>query len=52
MNFSIGKIFKGDKVLWIVLIFLSLISLLIVYSATGKLAYKVAGGNTGYYLFR
>ena len=52
MNFSFGKIFKGDRVLWIVLIFLSLISLLIVYSATGKLAYRVAGGNTGYYLIR
>lgn len=52
MNFSAGKIFKGDRVLWIVLIFLSLISLLIVYSATGKLAYRVAGGNTGYYLIR
>lgn len=52
MNFLIGKMFKGDKVLWIVLVFLSLISLLIVYSATGKLAYRVAGGNTGYYLIR
>ena len=40
MNFSVGKMFKGDKVLWIVLVFLSLISLLIVYSATGKLAYR------------
>lgn len=52
MNFSIGKIFKGDRTLWVVLIFLSLISLLIVYSATGKLAYREAGGNTGYYLLR
>jgi len=52
MSFSAGKIFKGDKVLWVVLIFLSLISLLIVYSATGKLAYTKAGGNTGYYLLR
>lgn len=52
MNFSVGNIFKGDKVLWIVLVFLSLISMLIVYSATGKLAYREAGGNTGYYLFR
>lgn len=52
MNFSAGKIFRGDRALWIVLIFLSLISLLIVYSATGKLAYRVAGGNTGYYLIR
>ena len=52
MNFSLGKIFKGDRVLWVVLIFLSLISLLIVYSATGRLAYREAGGNTGYFLIR
>ena len=52
MNFSIGKIVKGDKILWIVLILLSLVSLLIVYSATGKLAYKVADGDTVRYLVR
>jgi cell division protein FtsW len=46
------KIFKGDRTLWVVLIFLSLVSLVIVYSATGKLAYSKAGGNTGYYLIR
>jgi cell division protein FtsW len=52
MDFSIGKILKGDRILWVVLVFLSLISLLIVYSATGRLAYREAGGNTGYYLIR
>lgn len=52
MNFSLGNIVKGDRILWVVLVFLSLISLLIVYSATGKLAYREAGGNTGYYLVR
>lgn len=52
MNFSLGKILKGDRILWVVLVFLSLISLLIVYSATGRLAYREAGGNTGYYLIR
>jgi cell division protein FtsW len=46
------KIFKGDRTLWVVLILLSLVSLVIVYSATGKLAYSKAGGNTGYYLVR
>jgi len=48
----LAKIFKGDRTLWVVLIFLSLVSLVIVYSATGKLAYRVANGNTGYYLVR
>lgn len=48
----LAKIFKGDRTLWVVLIFLSLVSLVIVYSATGKLAYREANGNTMYYLIR
>ena len=52
MELSIGKIFKGDRVVWAVLILLSLLSLLIVYSATGALAYRVAGGKTWVYLVR
>ena len=49
---TLAKIVKGDRTLWIVLIFLSLVSLVIVYSATGKLAYREADGNTGYYLIK
>jgi len=49
---KLAKIFKGDLTLWVILIFLSLISLIIVYSATGKLAYREADGNTMYYLVR
>ncbi|HEX7585354.1 MAG TPA: FtsW/RodA/SpoVE family cell cycle protein [Prolixibacteraceae bacterium] len=49
---GLGKIFKGDRTLWVILIFLSLVSLVIVYSATGKLAYREANGNTLYYLIR
>ncbi len=52
MNLTIGKIFKGDRIIWLIMVFLSLISMLIVYSATGRLAYSEAGGNTGYYLLR
>lgn len=52
MEFSIGRIFKGDRVIWMVLMLLSLLSLLIVYSSTGALAYRVASGNTLYYLIR
>jgi cell division protein FtsW len=52
MAVKLAKIFKGDRTLWVVLIFLSLVSLVIVYSATGKLAYREAGGNTMYYLIR
>lgn len=43
---------KGDRVIWIVLFILTLVSLLIVYSATGSLAYRQRGGNTGYYLVK
>jgi cell division protein FtsW len=52
MELSILKYFKGDRVIWIILVFLSLLSLLIVYSATGALAYRVHGGNTMHYLVR
>ncbi|PIF02431.1 MAG: rod shape-determining protein RodA [Draconibacterium sp.] len=52
MNNTIVNIFRGDKVIWIVLFFLSALSLLIVYSSTGALAYREAGGNTLYYLTR
>ncbi|HAH23552.1 MAG TPA: hypothetical protein DCL77_07320 [Prolixibacteraceae bacterium] len=52
MATQLAKIFKGDRTLWVVLIFLSLVSLVIVYSATGKLAYREANGNTVYYLIR
>ena len=43
---------KGDKVIWIIILFLSLISLLVVYSSTGTLAYKVRGGNTSYFFLK
>jgi cell division protein FtsW len=43
---------KGDKVIWAVVILLSLISTLVVYSATGSLAYKYQSGNTEYYLLK
>ena len=49
MNKIFG-ILKGDRGIWIVLIFLSLFSLLVVYSATGSLAYRQMNGNTFYYL--
>jgi len=52
MEISILKYFKGDRVIWIILMFLSLMSLMIVYSATGALAYREHSGNTIYYLIR
>ena len=43
---------RGDKVIWIIVILLSVFSLLAVYSSTGLLAYKKQGGNTEYYLMK
>jgi cell division protein FtsW len=43
---------KGDRVIWSIVAFLVVISLLAVYSSTGSLAYKHNKGNTEYYLFR
>jgi cell division protein FtsW len=52
MELTFGKIFKGDRVIWMVLLLLSLMSLLIVYSATGALAYREAAGKTWFYLVK
>jgi len=43
---------RGDKYIWGIVILLSLISILVVYSATGSLAYKMSKGNTSFYLFK
>jgi len=43
---------KGDKLIWTLVIVLALISMLVVYSSTGLLAYKLNKGNTEVYLFK
>jgi len=43
---------RGDKYIWGIVILLALTSLLVVYSATGSLAYKMYKGNTEIYLFK
>lgn len=43
---------RGDRYIWGILLILSLISILVVYSATGSLAYKMNKGNTSMYLFK
>ncbi|MBP6871185.1 MAG: FtsW/RodA/SpoVE family cell cycle protein [Bacteroidales bacterium] len=47
-----NKHMKGDRVIWMVVILLSLLSLLAVYSSTGTLAYKYQEGNTIYYMVK
>lgn len=44
--------FKGDKVIWMIVVLLSLLSLLAVYSSIVTLAYKHHEGDTEYYLFK
>jgi len=43
---------KGDKVIWLIVLLLSVISLLTVYSSTVTLAYKFQQGNTFYYMIK
>lgn len=43
---------KGDKVIWAVMFFLSLLSVLVVYSAVVTLAHKFKQGNSEYYLLK
>jgi cell division protein FtsW len=52
MSFTLKKYFKGDPVIWAVILLLSVFSLLAVYSSTGSLAYKYQGGNTSYYILK
>jgi cell division protein FtsW len=52
MNTQFTSRFKGDKWIWFVIIILSSIGILAVYSATGTLAYSKQGGNTEWYFLR
>jgi cell division protein FtsW len=52
MIVGLKKYFKGDPVIWAVILLLSIFSLLAVYSSTGSLAYKFQGGNTSYYILK
>lgn len=50
MNFF--KYIKGDKVIWTVVLLLSLISVLVVYSSVVALAYRFKNGDTFSYLIK
>ncbi len=49
---SLGSRTKGDKVIWTAVVLLAVVSLLVVYSSTGLLAYKMYKGDTEIYLFK
>src|SRR6185369_11078827 len=48
----LDKYFRGDRTIWMIVFFLSLFSLVAVYSSTGTLAYRYKSGNTEYYLMK
>jgi cell division protein FtsW len=49
---SIRKYFGGDRIIWAVIIVLSLYSLLAVYSTAGILVYRNPGSSPTYFIFR
>ncbi|HRG38665.1 MAG TPA: FtsW/RodA/SpoVE family cell cycle protein [Bacteroidia bacterium] len=49
---NVLKYIKGDLVIWIVVILLSLISIFVVYSSVVALAYRYKGGDTTSYLIK
>lgn len=51
MQAVLNKLY-GDRVIWAVVLILSIISILAVYSSIVTLAYKYRGGNTEYFLFK
>jgi cell division protein FtsW len=53
MNSSrLSRVFRGDPWIWVIVIMLSLIGILAVYSATGTLAFSKQGGNTEFYFLK
>lgn len=51
LNQILDKV-KGDKMIWLIVLFLSVFSILAVYSSINTLAFKYHDGNTEYYLIK
>ncbi len=51
MRIRLPKI-KGDRTIWVMVLFLYIVSILAVYSSTTTLAYRFRAGNTEYYVVR
>lgn len=51
INKLLNKV-QGDRMIWLIVLALSIFSLLAVYSSTGTLAFRYRGGNTEYYLIK
>jgi len=48
----VNKYIKGDKIVWLVVLLLAILSILTVYSSIVTLAYKYKDGDTIYYLVK
>ena len=48
----VDKYIKGDRIIWLVVFLLAILSVLTVYSSIVTLAYKYKGGDTIYYLVK
>lgn len=49
---KLNQTFQGDRTIWIIVIILSFLGILAVYSATGTLAFAKQKGNTEFYFLR
>ena len=52
MQNFIEKYLKGDKVIWTIIILLSLYSIIMAYSSSSNLAFRIAGGNVAPYVIK
>lgn len=52
MAFSVEKYLKGDRVIWSIVILLSLFSSVIAYSASSNLAYRLTDGDATPFFFK
>ncbi len=50
MTVRFGNIFKGDRIIWGLIVVFLVYSLLAVYSSSVSVAFASHGGNTGYFL--
>lgn len=49
---NLSRYIKGDRVIWTVVLLLSLLSIIVVYSSVVALAYRYKGGDTASYLIK
>lgn len=52
LRFKLKDHLRGDRQIWLILLLLSLISIIVVYSSVSALAYRKTDGNTEYYLIK